>query len=154
MVESGDFRLSYRKFVKPLVMDGVPKFKYAVLVDDNRTNPPTRRYVRDLDTIPNCYTHQSTEHNYKIVRQEGGTTLKEIKNFHWSVARAQGLTLEQFKAHCSKVDVSLDGVAESPHAKRSLYILSVRFGSSIYLWKVYNYACGMGAKPTVHEVLR
>ena len=154
-MKSGALKLNYRKCIKPLVMKGVPEFRYAVLIEDKSVIPAQRTYIRNLKAIPQEYTNLTAQHQKVLIRQEGGTTLQAIKKFHHSVAKAQGLTEEEFKEHCRKVDISLDGVAESPHAKRTMYILSVRFGQSIYIWRVYNYLTGVtNAKPTVDQVLR
>lgn len=153
-VESGELPLSYRFGVKPRIMKGVPEFRYAVLLQDNSVNPPRRTYEDNLKAIPERLFNLTNQDHLVLLRLEGSAKLSAIKRFHWSVARAQGLTREQYGHHCRTVDLSLDGVKESAHAKRSLYIVTVRFGRSIYPYKVFNFLVGCNAKPSLHEVLR
>lgn len=135
-------------------MVGLPKFQYAVLIEDRSQHPPQRSYITDLSAIPERFINLTDRDRLVMLRQEGWTSLREIKEFHRSVVRAQGLSEETFLRHCATADVSMDGVRESSSAKRSLFIVTVRLGSSIYILKVFNYLLRCkGAKQNVYDVL-
>ena len=153
-VDSGEFPNSYRKGIKPMLLEGAPTFKYGVLLEDTATEPSTMQYIGNLDAIPERYSSLNAQDHLVMLRQDAFTTLKDIKRFHAQVAREQGVDNRTILEQCSTMDLSLDGVRESQHAKRTLYIVSCRLGNAIYVVAIYNHLLGVGkAKPNVQEVL-
>ena len=136
-------------------MKNAPTFKFAVLLQDNAQDPPTRHYIENLSTIPERYTNLGGNDNMVLLRQDGWTSLKEIKLFHAAVVRSHGGSREDFLRDCSDIHLSVDGVKESNSGRRNLTIVSVRIGNSLYVLRVYNPLMGVsGAKPDVETVMR
>ena len=145
---------SYRHGLKPLLMEGIPEFKYGVLLEDKSKDPPELRYITDLDHIPEEYCNMSADTSQVLLRQDGWTSLKAIREFHRTICDSRGVTYDVFHEHCMNADVSVDGVRESEKGRRTLTIVSVRFGHGLYVWKVYNPLVGnAAAKPDVETVL-
>ena len=99
-------------------MKGLPRFTYGVLIEDSSTTPPTETYEGNLTSIPERYLRLHPSDRKRVLRQEGETSLAEIKRFHRKVAASQGFTEEQFLDSCKRLIFSVDGVKESSHAKR------------------------------------
>ena len=120
LVDRGQIGKSYRKGVKKHVMKGLPPFEFAVKVKDKSTNPPTMDYRRGLKALPDRLLTLGPHDDEVLLRQEGFTTLKALKDFHWHVCQAQGVSNEAFLEDCWHLSVSVDGVKESQHAKKTL----------------------------------
>ena len=118
LVQSGEMALSYRYGVKPSAMKGIPRFTYAVLVEDSSVEPPTMIYERNLSAIPDHYLRPHPNDHRAVLRYEGETTLADIKKFHRKVATSLDMTEDAFKEQCSNLQFSVDGVKESGHAAR------------------------------------
>lgn len=81
--------------------------------------------------------------------------MARIKRFHKKLCRAQGLTVPEFLDHCKRLHISVDGVAEASHGKRTFRVASVRFGRSIYLYRIFNPMKRVSrANPTIEAILR
>ena len=147
--------MSYRKGVKKKALRGLPKFSYSILLSDKSTDPPTLTEQDNLHAIPARYLNLRSGGNLVLLRQEGRTTLQEIKRFHKRVLLSKGRSEEVFRDQCRNLDFSLDGVREAAHAQRTLLIVSVRFGRSrIYVLRVYNPLVGYPeAQPNVEKAL-
>ena len=137
-------------------MAGLPKFKYSTVVQDPRKEGEESITVKkDLAAIPAKYGSMVDNDHERLLRQDGETSLAELKEFHHNVLRAQNVPEEDFKKQCANMDLSVDGVQEAPKAKRKLLIVSIRFGTAIYIKKVFNPLVGVTiARPSVDEVLR
>ena len=155
LVETRQIVPSYRKGVKKHVLKGLPAFEFAVKVKDKSTQPPSMHYQRGLKALPDRLLTLGPLDDEVLLRQEGFTTLKDLKDFHWRVCESQGLTREAFLQDCWHLSLSVDGVKESQHAKKTLKLMSVRFGTrAIYVYKVFNYLLkNNDAKPTPNEIL-
>ena len=126
------------------------------MVEDTSQDGPDNVVVKEsLSAIPAKYVGRSDNDHERMLRQDGETSLDELKRFHWNVLKAQNVSEAEFKRQCSAMDVSVDGVQEAAKAKRKLLIVSIRFGSAIYVKKVFNPLVGVTkARPSVDEVLR
>ena len=155
LIDTKQLATSYRKGVKKHVMKGLPSFEFAVKVKDKSTNPPTMEYRRGLKALPDRLLTLEPHDDEVLLRQEGFTTLEEIKKFHFRVCQCQGVSYQDFLEDCWHLSLSVDGVKESAHAKKTLKLMSVRFGTrAIYVYKVFNYLLkNNDAKPTPNEIL-
>ena len=157
MLAAGELGKSYREGIKPKLLVGLPKFKYGTLIEDKgKPEGETISYKGGLDKIPARLINTAAGHSERLLRQDGETSLQELKKFHWQVMSSHGGTREEFLEQCQSLDLSVDGVREAPKAKRTLIVVSVRFGfSGIYVLKIFNPLLGIPyAKPSVDEVLR
>lgn len=102
------------------------------------------------------YSNLTPQDRCVLLRQDAITSLKEIKQFHWTVVKSQGRSHASFLKDCSALDISIDGVQESNKAKRTLMIVSVRFGGGgIYVYRVFNPLIGIKhAKATREDIFR
>ena len=156
MLASGELGMSYRHSIRPKLLVGLPQFRYGALIED-KNKPEEERYTYkgNLQTIPAKLINTTAGHSERLLRQDGGTSLAEIKKFHWRVISSHGGTREDFLKHCNNLDVSIDGVREAPKAKRTLLVVSVRLGGRIYALTIYNPLLGVPyAKPSLETVLR
>ena len=153
MRDAGQLGYSYRKWMKPHLLKGVPAFRYATLVQDSATGE--LEYSDGLLSLPAHLLRADSANGKVLIRQEGVAPLADIKEFHKRVCKSQGLSEAEFLDHCQSLAVSVDGVREAPHAKKTLKLVSVRFGERhIYLYKVFNYNIGVEeAKPTMEDIL-
>ena len=156
LMREGQIGCSYRKSIKRHLLKGVPEFEYAVLVRDTSMDPPRETYQTGLKAIPERLTNLGENNHTVLLRQEGYTTLSQIKRFHAAACKSQGIPYAKFLEHCNGVVLSIDGVCEAPHAKRTLRLVTVRFGpKSVYVARVLNYLLKVdGAKPSLDEVLK
>ena len=157
MLDSGEIKnLTYRYQVKPVAMRGIPTFKYAALIQDFSTNPPTNVYEDGLKAIPLRYLQFKPSDEKTMLRQEGKTTLAELKAFHKRKLEVLGYPPEVLREHCQVLDIGADGVQESSHGSRTLWVVTVRFGGvKIYPYKILNPLVGNSdAKATPEDILR
>lgn len=155
LVESNQLGCSYRFSVKPVAMKGTPRFRYSLLIQDGTTEPPTVYVKKELKTIPQEYINLGPNDKRIVLRQDGYTTLKDIKKFHRKVLKSRGVADEVFQRHCMNLDLSVDGVRETNYGQRTFSIMSARLGATIYILKVHNYLIGNAdSKPTLEESFR
>ena len=147
--------ISYRS-IKPVLMSGLPKFHYTTVVLNKRSNPPTIRITEGLKVIPQYLFRLGPLSHEQLLRQEGHASLQDIKKFHRAVLRSQGLGRERFLEDCRSLTISVDGVAEASGAKRTMKIVTARFGNlAIYVVAVHSYILKNDyAKPTPDELLK
>ena len=152
--ETGQIGTSYRHSIKPALLRGMPRFSYTTVVHDETVNPPIIDVTEDLKAIPQELLLLGPRCKRTLVRQEGHAKLSDVKMFHRAVLRAQGIE-QQWRQDCLSLTISVDGVAESKHAKRTMKLVTCRFGRhAIYVLSVHSYLLKRAyAKPSPDELL-
>ena len=153
--DSKQIGISYRS-MKPILMKGLPKFRYTTVVLDKQSSPPVINITEGLKVIPKYLFSLGPLSHQQLLRQEGHASLQDIKRFHLAVTKSQGLSMERFLEDCQTLTISVDGVAEASGAKRTMKIVTARFGrQAIYVLAVYSYILKNDfAKPTPEELLK
>ena len=114
LLDSGEIkRLTYRYTVKPVAMRNTPTFTYSALIEDKTTEPSTFRFETNLSVIPLRYVQLTASDDEDMIRQEGRTTLRQIKAFHARKLAVLGYPPETLREHCQTLDIGSDGVMES-----------------------------------------
>ena len=153
--ENGEIGTSYRHSIKPALLRGMPRFSYTTVVHNETVTPPIIEVTEELAAIPQELLLLPARCKRTLVRQEGHVRLSDVKLFHRAVLRSQGLSTAQWKEDCQSLTISVDGVAESKHAKRTMKLVTCRFGKlAIYVISVHSYLLKREfAKPTPAELL-
>lgn len=147
---------SYRWSIRQPMKEGVPKVTFSVLIE-HRSRPAGEEleYITGMDVVPQDYSGLAGDDDRVFLRQDGKTTLQEIKNFHMRKCQKLGLSRREFLDHLWSMDFSADGVKESNCSRRTLVICSVRLHKTIYLFHVLNPLIGNPkAKPSIDDILR
>ena len=152
----GAVTASYRWSIRPSLVVNVPRVTYGCLIEDTSADPEDRiSYIDGLSVVPEAFITFPAGGPQKMLRQDGRTTLQELKRFHWGQCQKHGADRRMFLNHLWNMDFSSDGVKESNCSQRTLLICSIRLGRSVYLYQVFNPLLGNpDAKPTIDDVLR
>ncbi len=149
----GEVSSSYRHTIKKRLNIWQPGFRSAIKyvdLDDPEAEPVV---VENLRSIPKKYLNPRLDHNYRLLRTESYTTLKDIKR-HYE-ATHPNIRGEKLANAYKYAAVGIDGVREANSGSRNLYVVSIMFAGCVFLWRVYSpmKSCA-GAKPTLEELLR
>ena len=142
----------YSRRLKPLAAQFIPKVKSGVLLEIAHPNGIEYRHEQDLDAIPKAY--QAGEGNVRVIREEAYVLLQDIKRHHEGVHAQKGISRETLREHYENCAMSIDGVQESHKGKKKFHVVSLRLGTCIYLYKIFNPLIGHpAADPSLGELL-
>ncbi len=142
----------YSRRLKPLAAQFTPKVKSGVLLEVKHPHGIEYRHEQELDSIPKEYL--AGEGNLRVIREEAYVSLQDIKRHHEGIHAMRGITRETLKEHYQNCAMSVDGVQESHKGKKKFHVVSLRLGSCIYLYKIFNPLIGHpAADPSLGELL-
>ena len=155
LLQSGQFRESWRNFVRPKALLSCPKVKSSYLVERLFGGEVQLLYRQDLDRIPREILSLPYDGTRKLLRTTAYVSLSEIKDHHKQLHEQLGIGEEQTRHDLLHAHVSVDGVQESKKGTRSLIIVSIRLGACIYLHSVWNPLIGVpSSRPSPTDLLR
>ena len=155
LVQSGQFKGSWRNFVRPRALQSCPKVKSSYLVERLFGGEVQLLYRQDLDRIPREILSLPYDGTRKLLRTTAYVTLSEIKEHHKQLHERLGIGQQQTRHDLQHAQVSVDGVQESKKGTRSLILVSIRLGACIYLHSVWNPLIGVpSSRPSPTDLLR
>ncbi len=144
--------LLYSRRLKPLAAQFTPKVWSGVLLEVQHPQGLEYRHEQDMDAIPKEYLEG--QGNLRVIREEAYVRLEDIKRHHEGVHADKGVTRETLREHYGNCALSVDGVQESHKGKKKFHVVSLRLGSCIYLYKIFNPLIGHPASdPSLGELL-
>ncbi len=144
--------LLYSRRLKPLAAQFTPKVWSGVLLEIKHPHGLEYRHEKEMDAIPKEYL--AGEGNLRVIREEAYVHLRDIKRHHEGVHANKGITRETLREHYGNCAMSIDGVQESHKGKKKFHVVSLRLGSCIYLYKIFNPLIGHpAADPSLGELL-
>ncbi len=153
MVDSGEMAASYTTGVRPTLTEQLLSVRNSLLLKVQQPGErPQYRKLTDLSSIPQEYLNLRPESHTKLLRIDTGVRLKDVKDFFFETHGGKTETLLQQTRNCS---LSVDGVQESKSGSRTFTVVSVKFGTCVYLLRIYNTLIGVDeSKPSAKEILR
>ncbi len=144
--------LLYTRRLKPIASQFTPKVWSGVLLEVKHPHGLEYRHEKEMDSIPKEYL--SAGGNLRVIREEAYVHLRDIKRHHEGVHANKGVTMETLREHYGNCALSVDGVQESHKGKKKFHVVSLRLGSCIYLYKIFNPLIGHpAADPSLGELL-
>ncbi len=144
----------YTKKLRPRALRHIPRVFTAILLEEKVQGGLEYRRLEDLAAIPKEYVNLPNKGNLRIIREESYVKLKDIKEHHKKIHEARGITQEELRNHYENAAISVDGVEEGNKCKKTFHVVTLRLGSCIYLYKIFNPLVGHRvANPSVQEVL-
>lgn len=130
---------NYRHSLKDIAMEDIPDIWNCVEVETVEEGEVQFERHDKLKKVPEKYWNLGENTNQKVLRVHAYIKLRDVKAHHLKKHRGrEGFTEESLKRDLAQATLSLDGVKESNHGKRTFIIVTIRFGSCIYLWRVFN----------------
>ena len=134
LVERKLFGPSFKNYIRKHALKDMPRFRYIATLYNTETDTMERI---EKEVLPQRVFVRNEGDVVTLICLEAITNAEELKKFHRLVLVKRGLE-RYFAEHCSKVDISSDGVRIANHAKFKNHVYSVRFGSRfIYFCRVY-----------------
>ncbi len=147
-------RKLYTKRLRPKAVKRIPQVFCAILLEEKVQGGLNYRRLSDLTGIPKEYQNLPNRGSIKVIREESYVRLADIKKHHARIHRAKGATEEDLRNHYGNAQLSVDGVEEAHKCKKTFHVVTLRLGSCIYLYKIFNPLVGHRvASPSVQEVL-
>ena len=144
-VNRGASRL-YTGCLRPALEPFIPKVYSGILLEVKHPTGIEYRHVDGLSTIPKEY--QKRRGKVRVIREESYVKLEDIKRHHMGVNAKWGMTMETARNHFKNAALSVDGVQESQKGKKKFHVVTIRFGQSIYIYKIFNPLIGHPAAQT------
>ncbi len=122
-----------------------------LLKEEDPAGGPRYRKLENLKAVPVEYLNLPPTSRTKLLRMETYVSLKDIKKMY---KEEHGSTkdVQQQLLNC---DISADGVAESKSRARTFVVVSIRIGTCIYIYLIFNHLIGVNeSKATALELLR
>ena len=155
LLQTGQFRGSWRNFARPKALESCPKVKSSYLVERLYGGEVQHIFRQDLDRIPKDILSLPYDGTRRLLRTTAYVSLEEIKAHHRKLHEQRGVGEEETRRDFQHAHVSVDGMQESQKGTRSLTIISVRLGDCIYLHSVWNPLIGVPAsRPSPTDLLR
>ncbi len=150
--EKGLLQTNYTNSVRPYATDRLPEFPCTLLLKEE--DPARGAYYRkleDLKTVPAEYFNLPATSRTKLLRQETHVSLTDIKKMYKDIHGNS----EEVKQQLLNCDISADGVAESKSGARTFVVVSIRIGTCIYIYRIFNHLIGIKESiATALELLR
>ncbi len=154
MAEGRKTKKLYTKRLRPLVVKKIPRVFCALLLEEKVQGGLNYRRISDLTAIPKRYLKRQKRGRVRVIREESYVRLADIKEHHAKIHRANGHTEEEIRNHYGNAALSVDGVEEARSCKKTFHVVTLRLGTCIYLYKIFNPLVGHRvANPSVEEVL-
>ncbi len=151
---AGNKEKLYTKKLRPRALRHIPRVFTAILLEEKVQGGLQYRRLEDLAGIPKEYVNLPNRGRIKVIREESYVRLRDIKEHHRKIHLAKGTTEEELRNHYGNAAISVDGVEEGNKCKTTFHVVTLRLGSCIYLYKVFNPLVGHKvANPSVQEVL-
>ncbi len=142
----------YTGCLRPTLEPFLPKVYSGVLLEEKHPTGLEYRHELGLTSIPKEY--QKKKGNVRVIREESYVTLADIKRHYMGVNAESGMTKETAREHFRNAALSVDGVQESHKGKKKFHVVTIRFGQSIFLYKIFNPLVGHpAAQPSLGELL-
>ncbi len=153
LVDDGSVQASYTKGFKPALIETLLPIFSTILLKEQIAGEPTQyRKLEELKSIPSVYLNLREEDTTKLLRMDTYVHVKDAKQFYFDTHGGRTATTLQHTRHCA---LSVDGVAESKMGSRTFIVASIRFGSCLYLLRIFNSLVGVDeSKPSAKELLR
>ncbi len=144
----------YTQKLRPKALRHIPRVFSAILLEEKVQGGLAYRRLEDLGGIPKQYLNLPNQGKTRIIREESYVKLRDIKEHHRKVHRGRGMSEEDLRNHFENAAISVDGVEEGNKCKTTFHVVTLRLGSCIYLYKIFNPLVGHRvASPSVQEVL-
>ncbi len=142
----------YTRGVKSTLEPFLPTIHTGLLLEEKHPTGLEYRHVQGLTSIPKEQLQDKGK--ARVIREEAHVTLQDIKRHHMGVNAKWGMTKETAREHFKNAALSIDGVQESHKGKKKFHVVTIRFGDSIYLYKIFNPLIGHpAAHPSLGELL-
>ena len=144
----------YTQRLRPRALRHIPRVFTVILLEEKVQGGLAHRRLEDLPAIPKEYVNLPPRGKLQIIREESYVKLRDIKEHHRRIHRARGTSEEELRNHYGNAAISVDGVEEGNKCKTTFHVVTVRLGTCIYLYKIFNPLVGHKvASPSVQEVL-
>ena len=144
----------YTQKLRPRALRHIPRVFTAILLEEKVQGGLAYRRLEDLGAIPKKYVNLPNRGKIHVIREESYVKLRDIKEHHRKVHRGRGISEEELRNHFENAAISVDGVEEGNKCKTTFHVVTLRLGSCIYLYKIFNPLVGHRvASPSVQEVL-
>ncbi len=152
--QGGSRKNLYTKKLRPRALRHIPRVFTAILLEEKVQGGLHYRKLEELEAIPKEYLNLPNRGRIQIIREESYVKLRDIKEHHRKIHRARGVSEEELRNHYGNAAISVDGVEEGNKCKTTFHVVTLRLGSCIYLYKIFNPLVGHKvASPSVEEVL-
>ncbi len=153
LVDTGEMAPTYTTGLRPSLTEQLLPVRNSLLLKINRQGQrPLYKKLTDLPSIPQEYLNLQPHDTTKLLRIDSGVRLTDVKEFYFSTHGGKSETLLQHTRNCS---LSVDGVQESKSGSRTFTVVSVKFGTCVYLLRIFNTLIGVDeSKPSAKEILR
>ncbi len=143
---------NYTNGVRPYATDRLPEFPCTLLLkEEDPARGTFYRKLENLKTVPAEFFNLPATSRTKLLRQETHVSLTDIKKMYKD---AHGDS-EEVKQQLLNCDISADGVAESKSGARTFVVVSIRIGTCIYVYRIFNHLIGINeSKANALELLR
>ena len=133
---------SYKYSIRPQALALCPRILCSYVVDKTAGGVTTQKERVGLDQIPNEVLHLSNHGTWRLLRLESYVSVAEVKKQHYNLHKDK-ISAEEMKKDFENAQLSADGVRESNKGARTFTIVSIKFGSCIYVLSVVNSLIGV-----------
>ncbi len=136
LTTAGIISPSYRNSVRPLLVRQAPPVKCAIKVLRVFNGKATAEMRTGLTGIPKEFEYLSA--NERVLYTVASTTVREVKQHFLSRHLEAGIPREILDRQLRLLALSSDAVEESNKGKRKFHAVTIRFGSDIYILKIFH----------------